>query len=630
MQWTPYGSTRRRVQGPPPDVPRGVPARHSSRSGPAATASTCSAPTSRWRSTTRRSTRSSPGPGVLEDISSAYDSPADDGRRLARADPQPRLDRGRRGRAVHRRRPADHRRPAAARVLPPAPAVRAAVAASHARRAACLRQPLGSTSPPRELPALDLRTSTPLERRSPGSPSRSCRPSRGSATPRVQLFLTSALRAVRRAAAHPLDPGQRRLHRVLPELPADGELPRDRRRDPVRARPAARCRCRRSRRSCWHRRPRRDVHARASSSTCRARSHSASPRRSAARPGLPRPRPDRDARPRSSWPRLALPLGRLLTSMPPLRAYAIDIGGSMTGIAAFTAAVRPRRRRRPSGSRSSAILCSACSRWARRHPLVARLRRRCSLGTVVLVDRSSRDPTTTWSSVLPDRRASRGDGLRGSTSTASRTRRCSRSTRRRSPRSTTSSTSGSRTGLRQRPDRRRRDRHGRRRRPRPRRRSTSTRSRSTRRSSRSASRDHPDHPYEDPRVTRYDRRRPGVPAQHRRAVRPRHLRPAGLADARQHDREHPPRVVPVHERGVRVGPRPPAPTTACSSCTTTTASRGWSRRSTAMLDDDVRQRAARPALSGDAGSAAILAAGPAIAALDGGPPPGDTVDAIRP
>jgi hypothetical protein len=33
---------------------------------------------------------------------------------------------------------------------------------------------------------------------------------------------------------------------------------------------------------------------------------------------------------------LALPLGQLLTSMPPLRAYAIDIAGSMTGIALFT------------------------------------------------------------------------------------------------------------------------------------------------------------------------------------------------------------------------------------------------------------------------------------------------------
>ena len=33
---------------------------------------------------------------------------------------------------------------------------------------------------------------------------------------------------------------------------------------------------------------------------------------------------------------LALPLGGLLRSMPPLRAYAIDIAGSLTGIAAFT------------------------------------------------------------------------------------------------------------------------------------------------------------------------------------------------------------------------------------------------------------------------------------------------------
>ncbi len=34
---------------------------------------------------------------------------------------------------------------------------------------------------------------------------------------------------------------------------------------------------------------------------------------------------------------LAVPLGRLLTSMPPLHAYAWDICGSMAGIAAFTA-----------------------------------------------------------------------------------------------------------------------------------------------------------------------------------------------------------------------------------------------------------------------------------------------------
>src|SRR4029078_12007638 len=33
---------------------------------------------------------------------------------------------------------------------------------------------------------------------------------------------------------------------------------------------------------------------------------------------------------------LPLPLGPLLRSMPPLRAYAIDIAGSMLGLAAFT------------------------------------------------------------------------------------------------------------------------------------------------------------------------------------------------------------------------------------------------------------------------------------------------------
>lgn len=34
---------------------------------------------------------------------------------------------------------------------------------------------------------------------------------------------------------------------------------------------------------------------------------------------------------------LAVPLGRLLTAMPPLKAYGIDIAGSMTGVALFTA-----------------------------------------------------------------------------------------------------------------------------------------------------------------------------------------------------------------------------------------------------------------------------------------------------
>ena len=46
---------------------------------------------------------------------------------------------------------------------------------------------------------------------------------------------------------------------------------------------------------------------------------------------------------------------------------------------------------------------------------------------------------------------------------------------------------------------------------------TSTPSRSTRSSRRSASRDHPDQPYSDPRVHRYVERRPGVPAHTRQA-----------------------------------------------------------------------------------------------------------------
>ena len=38
---------------------------------------------------------------------------------------------------------------------------------------------------------------------------------------------------VRRAPAHPVDPGQRRVRRLLHQLPADGQLPGDRRRDPA-------------------------------------------------------------------------------------------------------------------------------------------------------------------------------------------------------------------------------------------------------------------------------------------------------------------------------------------------------------------------------------------------------------
>ena len=50
---------------------------------------------------------------------------------------------------------------------------------------------------------------------------------------------------------------------------------------------------------------------------------------------------------------LAIPLGGLLKSMPPLKAYAIDILGSMTGVAAVHGPVGRRDAARSSGSASS-------------------------------------------------------------------------------------------------------------------------------------------------------------------------------------------------------------------------------------------------------------------------------------
>ena len=61
-------------------------------------------------------------PGILEDISSAYDSPATLGRRLDRGDRPAALARRGRGGRIRRRRAAHHRRPPAPRVLPAAPA----------------------------------------------------------------------------------------------------------------------------------------------------------------------------------------------------------------------------------------------------------------------------------------------------------------------------------------------------------------------------------------------------------------------------------------------------------------------------------------------------------------------------
>ena len=96
---------------------------------------------------------------------------------------------------------------------------------------------------------------------------------------------------------------------------------------------------------------------------------------------------------------------------------------------------------------------------------------------------------------------------------------------------------------------------------------------------------HPDRPYDDPRVDARRRRRPGVPSRSTDQLRPRHLRAARLADPGEHVREPPARVVPVHDRGVRVRPGSPRRPTGCSCSTTTTASRGSSRRSTGCSSD---------------------------------------------
>ena len=134
MQWAPYGWNGRRVPGPPSDVPRGVPARRSSRSGRAATASSCSARTSRW--VQRRGDRR--GPGSARESSRTSRPPTTRRSRRSRvggADPLARLDRRRRGERFHGRRAADHRRSAAAGVLPSQAHVRDAVAETDPERA---------------------------------------------------------------------------------------------------------------------------------------------------------------------------------------------------------------------------------------------------------------------------------------------------------------------------------------------------------------------------------------------------------------------------------------------------------------------------------------------------------------
>ena len=73
---------------------------------------------------------------------------------------------------------------------------------------------------------------------------------------------------------------------------------------------------------------------------------------------------------------LALPLGPLLRSMPPLRAYAIDIGGSMLGIAGVHPARPLSARTRSAGSSSPACCSLLLALGVRAHAVVGRRRRR--------------------------------------------------------------------------------------------------------------------------------------------------------------------------------------------------------------------------------------------------------------
>ena len=122
---------------------------------------------------------------------------------------------------------------------------------------------------------------------------------------------------------------------LLQQLPADGELPRHRRRDPAR--------------SAW----RRGSPCRPSRCSCSRPSPSSTERSSNVQARDPNEiifgldastsadvnfvvLPLLVVLVTALMASLALPLGPLLRSMPPLKAYAIDIGGSMIGIAAFT------------------------------------------------------------------------------------------------------------------------------------------------------------------------------------------------------------------------------------------------------------------------------------------------------
>ena len=140
---------------------------------------------------------------------------------------------------------------------------------------------------------------------------------------------------------------------------------------------------------------------------------------------------------------LAVPLGRLLTSMPPLKAYTIDIVGSMTGVALFT--ILSATGTPPIVWFAVVAVLAALDGPGYGARATIHRHGRSPGGGLLLVVITSMPSNQTWS---PYYRIDEYDGRaasRRSTSTASRTRRCGRSTDR-SIRSTSRSIAGSRIG----------------------------------------------------------------------------------------------------------------------------------------------------------------------------------------
>ena len=106
------------------------------------------------------------------------------------------------------------------------------------------------------------------------------------------------------------------------------------------------------------------------------------------------------------------------------------------------------------------------------------------------------------------------------------------------------------------------------------------------------------------------------------AVRPRRLRPARLADPREYVRQPAPGVVPVHGRGIRRDRS--RCRTACSCCTTSTARTRCAEKIAGNGEARLRGAADR----GLHASSAATWPRPAACRPGGRRPPGDTVDLI--